>query len=151
MSAFILMSAERALESVVTSLNIDGLHIYRGIHRAPELVESNEPPSKKLPCVTCEAKSATWNVHHENNWHVSAVVEVEQHAHDSFDAAYEELVSTVFEALHDTTLATKLSAAVVDFTCHHALPEAMDVQIGSGVWTARMTLTLDCTPADRDE
>lgn len=151
MSAFILMSAERALATVVSNLNVNGLHVYRGIHRAPELVESNEPPSKKLPCATCEARSATWQVHHENNWSVSAVVEVEQHAHDSFDTAFEELVSTVFTALHLTTLAASLTAAVDDFTCHYALPESMDVQIGSGVWTARMTLTLDCTPSDSDE
>ena len=155
-SPFICPRVEAALASLIdvaaiqaTYYNAEGesvtrdLEVYTGLEHAT-VNDSGEQSRRDLPCAECVCQSSQFDAQKHGSHVAQAVVIVRGNADDMTDAAFANLVDSVFSLLVTDSIAADLTDVGTDFHCGSVIWQSQGWQIAGRSWIAELEGEFHC-------
>jgi hypothetical protein len=133
---------ERALQSLLDAVNLDGVPVYLGSDNNDETEEVEQ--GMRLPFVVCICDDASSDMPGlmDGVYQARCRVEVNTHRDDEPGSAADARAATVRDTLLTDDLAARLSSSVADFHCFRVLESGLSTDNTQGVTVNTISLTL---------
>lgn len=133
-----LSKVESAFKTVIESLAITGLRVYRG----------NDGEERLSPFAIAMADSAAQEIRDTGLWRVVVSILVASSADDFTLDAHRGLVGQVFDKLMEDDIAATLSASTVDFHVYDCESTGLVNDQQDRLWVDQGQFDVVCCPSD---